>query len=286
MPSAVSRRSVAARERACADTGRASRASRYAQRLTMKAGPELRRVIRRYRSISSERGVAEVVRKGAAKTYVYASYPIHRRLHRSRMFTFQERRYACFVHHYNATWRNERTVEIPLAMDFLKRTTGGDGLEVGNVLSYYCDVHHLVVDKYEQARGVLNVDVMVYEPLEPLDFIVSISTLEHVGWDEEPRDPHKAVAALVRLRTFLKPTGRMFVTVPLGHNPYLDASILDGSLSPLREGFLGWAMRDEWLELARREAGEVRGDARFTKVVWIAEFDRPAPRRPTNEART
>ena len=35
----------------------------------------------------------------------------------------------------------------------------------------------------------------------PFDLIVAISTLEHVGWDESPRDPAKAPRAVEVLRS-------------------------------------------------------------------------------------
>ena len=71
----------------------------------------------------------------------------------------------------------------------------GQGAEIGNVLAHYVETDHLRVDKYEQAEGVQNLEVLDFDP-GPLDWIIAISTLEHVGWDEEPRDPGKAVRAL------------------------------------------------------------------------------------------
>ena len=53
--------------------------------------------------------------------------------------------------------------------------------------------------------------------------IVSISTIEHVGWDETPRDPKKIPLALENLTTrCLAPDGEIVVTLPLGYNTYLD----------------------------------------------------------------
>ncbi len=57
----------------------------------------------------------------------------------------------------------------------------------------------------------------------PYDLIVSISTLEHVGWDEEPKDPGKILRAVANLASLLAPGGRMVVTLPLGYNPEMDA---------------------------------------------------------------
>ena len=53
--------------------------------------------------------------------------------------------------------------------------------------------------------------------------IVSISTIEHVGWDETPRDPNKIPRALENLTTrCLAPGGEIVVTLPIGYNTYLD----------------------------------------------------------------
>ena len=64
-------------------------------------------------------------------------------------------------------------------------------LEVGNVLGHYVPVEHLVVDKYEQAPGVLNDDVADLDLGRQFDLVLAVSTLEHVGLDEETRDPDK-----------------------------------------------------------------------------------------------
>ena len=63
------------------------------------------------------------------------------------------------MHDYHYTWLNERAVEVALALDLLERHPGASVLEVGNVLGHYVPFEHTVVDKYEQAPGVLNEDV-------------------------------------------------------------------------------------------------------------------------------
>ena len=138
-------------------------------------------------------------------------------------FDLGGRRYDYFWHDYNMTWRNERCVEVPLARALLAEFTGARVLEVGNVLSHYFPVSHDVVDKYERAPGVRNEDVVDFAPLQRYDCIVSLSTLEHVGWDETPREPGKALRALSHLvERCLAPGGRMLVTFPVGHNRDLD----------------------------------------------------------------
>ncbi|MEO1366780.1 MAG: methyltransferase domain-containing protein, partial [Acidobacteriota bacterium] len=127
---------------------------------------------------------------------------------------------------------NERTVEIPIALDAVARLSADKPriLEVGHVLQPYADVPRTIVDKYEEAPGVLNVDIVDYAPPERFDLILCLSTLEHVGLDEEPRDPHKALAAYRHLQTLLAPGGELLVTLPAGYHPELDGALADGEL--------------------------------------------------------
>ena len=151
------------------------------------------------------------------------------RARRTLGFTFAGRRHRYLHHDYNRTQTNERSVEIPIAAAELERHAGGRVLEVGNVLSHYLPVAHEVVDKYESAAGVANVDVVEHRG-GPYDLILSVSTLEHVGWDEDVRDEHKALRAIEHLAGLLAPGGELFVTFPLGHNHPLDAQLFAGEL--------------------------------------------------------
>jgi hypothetical protein len=139
-------------------------------------------------------------------------------------FTFAGRSYEYLAHPHNFTWMHERAVEVPIAAAEL-RGTEGRVLEVGHVLGHYGFAGHDVVDKYERAPGVRNADVLELEPGTPYEKIVSVSTLEHVGVDDEQHDPERAVGAIGRLRALLAPGGRLFVTVPAGYNPALDAAL-------------------------------------------------------------
>ncbi|MGB7533655.1 MAG: hypothetical protein WA977_11870 [Halobacteriota archaeon] len=105
-------------------------------------------------------------------------------------FTLQEQTYRYFYHPHNTTWKNERAVEVPIILEKIHSYQGGRIFEVGNVLSHYVHFQHDIVDKYDKADGVINQDVVDFQPSEneKYDLIVSISTIEHVGWDETPRD--------------------------------------------------------------------------------------------------
>lgn len=181
---------------------------------------------------------------------------------RREPFVFEDERYDYLCHHYNTTWRNERAVELPLAERVIERRSGARLLEVGNVLHNYLGDSRLpsgreIIDKYEVAAGVRNIDVMDHRLDEPYELIVSISTLEHVGWDEDPQDPTKAPRAIEKLHSWLAPGGELFVTMPLGHHPELDRRLLDGPPMFERLRFLRRvSSANRWVEA---QAEEVRG---------------------------
>ncbi|MFH1423748.1 MAG: hypothetical protein ABIG29_02230 [Candidatus Nealsonbacteria bacterium] len=142
--------------------------------------------------------------------------------HLNRGFVFNEKKYRYFYHPYNTTWRNERKVEIPIIRELLEQNKGKRILEVGRVLPHYFPVSHDVLDKYEKGKDVINEDVVDFTPSRNYDLIVSISTLEHVGWGEASKEPGKAVKALENLKKCLNPGGKIVFTVPIGQNPHLD----------------------------------------------------------------
>jgi hypothetical protein len=119
---------------------------------------------------------------------------------------------------------NERAVEVALGLDFVRHAQGSL-LEVGNVLNNYREFSHTVVDKYEKGPGIINEDVVTYSPATKFNYIVTLSTLEHVGWDETPKEPEKIIAAITALKNLLAPGGRLLATMPLGHNGCLDQLI-------------------------------------------------------------
>lgn len=149
----------------------------------------------------------------------------------SKKFKFQNQKYDYFRHPYNTG--GERTVEVPIIWKVVEEYQASNKriLEVGNVLSHYFPIFHTVVDKYELGEGVINEDIVTYNPSKKYDLIVSISTLEHVGWDEELREPEKVLKAIERLKDLLAPDGKMIVTIPLGYNPEMDKYLREGKIS-------------------------------------------------------
>jgi SAM-dependent methyltransferase len=144
-------------------------------------------------------------------------------------FDYDELRLKPFIHWYNHTWDNSRQVEIPIFFEVMKRCDWERILEVGNVLSHYIPTMHDVLDKYEKAPGVINEDIITYKPfLAELkyDVVLSISTLEHVGFDEENKDPDGFIKAINNIKNnILAPGGVLIFSVPIGYNPGLDKAL-------------------------------------------------------------
>jgi hypothetical protein len=148
----------------------------------------------------------------------------------NRTFAYEGREVPYFWDRYNHTWLNERSVELALARSVITTVSAARTIEVGNVLAHHLPVTHRVFDKYEQAAGVHNLDVLDIELPEPIDLIISISTLEHVGQDEDLKEPDKALRAVEHLRSLLAPGGRLWATLPVGYNLSLDAQLRGGEL--------------------------------------------------------
>jgi cyclopropane fatty-acyl-phospholipid synthase-like methyltransferase len=121
---------------------------------------------------------------------------------------------------------SERAVEVPIIWNIVQKYQEKKILEVGNVLSHYYSVNHDILDKYEKSNGVINQDVVDFRPTKKYDLIVSISTLEHIGWDENIRnnahEPKKILFTIENLIRCLTPEGKLVFTSPIGQNPNMD----------------------------------------------------------------
>jgi SAM-dependent methyltransferase len=188
-----------------------------------------------------------------------------RRLGRER-FSLAGREYGYEVHAYNQTWTNERAVELALALDALRRHPSEDVLELGNVLGHYVARSHDVVDKYEQAPGVINSDVLDFQPGRRYSLVVSISTLEHVGFEEEVADPSKPARVVEHLSKLLARGGELLFTFPLGYNTALDEQLRAGALPFSEVAYMRRiSSSNRWVE------------ARADEVI-DADFGKPYPR--------
>lgn len=179
---------------------------------------------------------------------------------------------------YNNTRNNERAVELSIVHAWREaspiRVLGG--LEVGNVLAHYgAEWRRRVVDRYEVADGVENIDVAEITGAYP--WIVAVSTVEHVGVDDGSDQPDLAVAAVHHLRSLLAPGGRMLVTVPFGYNLELDDAIAAGEFGVIRQATMHrhgdgddvptWTQAED--PVAPRPYDRV---VRSARAVWIGEW--------------
>lgn len=197
-----------------------------------------------------------------------------------RGFLWHGQRLSYWDADYNNTRNNERAVELSIVDHWLETsdTPPGVGLEVGNVLGHYdAPWVRRVVDLFEEAEGVENIDVMDITGSYP--WIVAVSTLEHVGLDDGTGRSMGAFDALVHLRSLLVPGGRMLVTVPLGHNQALDRALELDVFDPTRQCTLHrheaqdrpptWTQAPE--PFAPRPYDSVAASA---AAVWIGEWAR------------
>jgi SAM-dependent methyltransferase len=186
-------------------------------------------------------------------------------------FTFWGTELDYFDHSYNSTRLNERAVEVPIAQHWLE-TVSGDGLELGNVMQHYgCTKDRDVVDRYEDDFRVLPLDV--FEITDTYDWILAISTLEHVRWDRpERREVAGARKAFDHLLGLLKPGGRMLVTIPMGHHPHLDPIIMSGQIHATRDCTLVRDGEGGWRQTPVRTWEPYGKTTLWAESVWIGEF--------------
>jgi len=174
-----------------------------------------------------------------------------------KTFRLGDLEFPYFVHPYNHTWANERAVEISVVRSFLKASEPAPTLEIGNVLSHYFDMGQTVVDLNEKCnyRPVINSDLIEFNPAGRFTRIVSISTFEHIGWDEKPRDEEKIRMAFPKLKSLLVPGGQAIITVPVGYNLCLDRQVREASIDNASFRFLKRVSADNlWVETDLEEA--------------------------------
>ncbi len=183
--------------------------------------------------------ITQVIKKrGFFRVIRYFLELVYYKLKPKKQVIIEGEKYKTFYHWYNTTWRGERQVEIPFIIRVI-RNTKGNILEVGNVLQHYDNsIKHEIVDKYENGKNVINEDIVNYKSDKKYDLIFSISTLEHVGWDEKPKNPKKFLEALSNLKKLLNKKGRIIFTIPLGYNTFIDNLILNKKIKLQKKIFI------------------------------------------------
>lgn len=210
-------------------------------------------VLARFREARKQRGFCAAVATIAKLFLQVLMTPVYALTMGRKAFCYNGKSLRYFCHWYNTTFLNERAVEVAAAIELLKIHQGKNVLEIGNVLSHYTDIPRQVLDKYEKGEGVIHEDIVDFHPDTQYDLIVSVSTLEHVGFDETPKDPAKFARAVRHVKTMLKPGGTLFVTIPVGYNP---GAVRDACEQRLFSSlhFLKHISARAWQEVAPQEA--------------------------------
>jgi SAM-dependent methyltransferase len=222
------------------------------------------------------KGLYYVVRLSAIPIFHYLLAWYYRKFRSSEGFRFNGNTYRYLFHPYVTTWRNQRAAVIPIIWDIVKKSREQEKrvLEVGNMLSYYFKVDHDILDKYEIMDGVINEDVVDFNPLKRYDVIISIFTLSSVGWSEDiearrtgtnspwvfPQDPSKVLRAINNLNRLLAPGGQIVVVDDLGYNPAMDKLLKSGELRFDKHYYLKKISGYRWKEVDGLNLNEVKYD--------------------------
>ncbi len=127
-------------------------------------------------------------------------------------FIFDQKRYTYAVFRAGNVFANEKTIELPIFKRVVENESGA--LEVGNVLKkYYPELKHIVLDKTCKGKGIINKDILEFQPKKKYDLVVAVSTI---------LDPVQLLPAIESMRTLGK---RVLISVPLGYDPDLDAKL-------------------------------------------------------------
>ncbi len=186
-------------------------------------------------------GLSELIRKVYNLSRHKLKYFSHKLYYETlnRYFVLDGKKYHYFINRYNAL-NSERAVEIPFTIEFLKQNRYKQKrvLEIGNVLSHYFDFDHKIVDKYEKENFVDNIDIIDFSPKEKYQIIISVSTIEHVGFDEPIKEVGKSKKAIQKIISLLDRGGIALITVPLRYNPEIDSIIQNKEIKFSKTYFL------------------------------------------------
>lgn len=181
-----------------------------------------------------------------------------------KKFRFQDSTYNYFFHQYNFTWNNERAIEVPIIWQKIKENREKEILEVGNVCSHYFSVKHDVLDKYEIGKGVINKDILDFQTQKKYDLIVSISTIEHMGLDEEKKDSFKIIKVIKKLKELLKSNGKIIITFPIGYNSSLDFLVMRRKIKFSKTYFMKRISKEnEWKEVQFNDINKIKFNKPF-----------------------
>lgn len=165
---------------------------------------------RAFRTVNHEKGVFYIIRTSflQALNLLLSIMPRYFYVGETKLrYLNVVKKYLSFFYKLEIA-NNERVIEIPFAHEFYLRNISGSVLEVGNVLRNYFPLEHYVLDKYELGEDVVNDDVATWKANRKYSLIISISTIEHIGFDEPEKEKGKSVKAINNLISMLQLTER------------------------------------------------------------------------------
>jgi SAM-dependent methyltransferase len=210
--------------------------------------------LERLKSYIQKYGLRYTLEYSMEKIFSPILHIYYKKFKRPEKFIFEGKSLEYFYHKYRSTWANERIVEIPIFKEMLNETSPENTLEVGNVLSHYFEVKYDILDKYENLPNIIQEDILSFMPEKKYKLIISISTFEHIGWDENPRNPEKVKDVIAHIKCLLKDGGRLVFSVPVNYNPELDKMIFSGEINLEKKIYLKRTDKgNHWLEVNEKD---------------------------------
>lgn len=155
-------------------------------------------------------------------------------------FTFNKTDLPYFYHKHNLTFTNERAIELSIISSYLSNYHHDDILEIGAVTNHYLESNWKIIDKFEVGQSIHNEDIEFFRTNKKYKFIFSISTLEHVGVDDdiENIDSNKIDRVFNNIiDNLLDDNGVFIFTIPLGYNHDLDNKIINKHINLTHTNF-------------------------------------------------
>jgi len=159
-------------------------------------------------------------------------------------------------------------VEVLISKKVLDKYEGKNVLEIGNVLNTYFSCKHTVLDKHEIYPGIINKNVANYNTNKRFDFIISVSTLEHVGFSiGEKNEPGKFQKSIYNLIRLLRSDGLFFITLPMFYSEKIDTLIINDKMVFQEEYFMKRVSAlNQWVQIEKRDA--LTGPKYNSKYIW------------------
>ncbi len=181
---------------------------------------------------------------------------------RKDKFKFNGKEYKYYIH--KSSWATERIIEIPIILKYINENRDKRILELGNVLFQFVIPTWDIVDKYEKHKGVINEDIIDFKPKIKYDLIVSISTIEHIGFNEDVgagekpenhTDNDKTMDVVNNLiQNCLNINGLLILTAPLGYNKEMDKRLFETNLGLNEVYFFKRVSRlNKWKQIKKEE---------------------------------